>query len=241
MSAVDGGTPRETRRRHLGAVLRQVHLSGPVSRAALANRLGSNRSTILALTTRLAAAGLVAEQASGATGRAGRPFLVVRPEGRPLVRPGLRRGDGPDGRRPVGLGGTVLERHEAARRRSWDADLDEVVDVLAGFGRALVDAAPGSARCVGIGASYCGLVRAADGRVRPAPIWVGPTWTSRPRSAGEPGHMIINRYDGRPCTCGARGCLEGAGGRGGPAEAGGTRRRSGRPGRERAPLWTPAR
>lgn len=170
MSAVKGGTPQEEiRRHHLGAVLRQVHLTGPISRAALANRLGLNRSTIMTLTTQLTAAGLVREEASGATGRAGRPSLVVRPEsGRWYVLAFDVAVDRLVAAR-VGLGGTVLERREAARRRSRHADFDEVVGVLAGFGRALVDAAPPSARCVGVGASYCGLVRAADGMVHLAP------------------------------------------------------------------------
>ncbi|WP_225993487.1 ROK family transcriptional regulator [Actinomadura rudentiformis] len=164
-----GGTPQEIRRHHLGAVLRQVHLTGPISRAALANRLGLNRSTILALTTQLTAAGLVYEGASGSTGRAGRPSLVVRPESdRWYVLAFDVAVDRLVAARVV-LGGAVLERREAARRRSRYADLDEVVGVLAGFGRALVDAAPRSARCVGVGVSYCGLIRAADGMVRLAP------------------------------------------------------------------------
>lgn len=165
-----GDTRQEDiRRRHLGAVLRQVHLAGAISRAELANRLGLNRSTILALATQLTAAGLVREEASGATGRVGRPSLVVRPEsGRWYVLAFDVAVDRVVAAR-VGLGGVVLERREAPRRRSRRADLDEVVGVLAGFGRALVDAAPRNARCLGVGTSYCGLVRAADGRVLLAP------------------------------------------------------------------------
>ncbi|MFI6705980.1 ROK family protein [Nonomuraea sp. NPDC050478] len=149
-------------------MLRQVHLAGAISRAALANRLGLNRSTILALATQLTAAGLVREEASGTTGRVGRPSLVVRPEsGRWYVLAFDVAVDRLVAAR-VGLGGLVLERREAPRRRRH-ADLDEVVGVLAGFGRELVDAAPRSARCLGVGTSYCGLVRAADGMVLLAP------------------------------------------------------------------------
>ncbi|MBA9004836.1 ROK family transcriptional regulator [Thermomonospora cellulosilytica] len=161
--------PEATRRRNLGVLLRLVHRYGAMSRAGLADRMGVNRSTILALTTQLTAAGLVREEASGATGRAGRPPLVVRPAGdRWYVLAFDVAVDRLVAAR-VGLGGTVLERREAARRRSRHADLDEVVGVLAGFGRELVAAAPPAARCVGVGASYCGLVRAADGMVRLAP------------------------------------------------------------------------
>ncbi|TXK36282.1 ROK family protein [Nonomuraea sp. C10] len=143
-------------------------MAGAISRAALANRLGLNRSTILALATQLTAAGLVREEASGTTGRVGRPSLVVRPEsGRWYVLAFDVAVDRLVAAR-VGLGGLVLERREAPRRRRH-ADLDEVVGVLAGFGRELVDAAPRSARCLGVGTSYCGLVRAADGMVLLAP------------------------------------------------------------------------
>jgi predicted NBD/HSP70 family sugar kinase len=62
----------------------------------------------------------------------------------------------------------VQQRLEAVRRRTYP-DLDYVVRVLAGFGTALVNAAPPDALCAGVGASFCGLVRAADGMVRLAP------------------------------------------------------------------------
>ena len=65
--------------RNLSRLLRHVHLSGTVSRADLAERMGLNRSTIMALTAELSAAGLVHEERPSFTGRAGRPSLVVRP------------------------------------------------------------------------------------------------------------------------------------------------------------------
>ena len=52
----------EGSRHNLGLLLRHVHLSGPLSRAALAQRMNLNRSTIMALTTKLNAAGLVSER-----------------------------------------------------------------------------------------------------------------------------------------------------------------------------------
>ncbi len=70
----------EIRRHNVGTLLRHVHLGGSVSRTELAERMKLNRSTILALTTELTAAGLVREELPADTGRAGRPSLVVRPE-----------------------------------------------------------------------------------------------------------------------------------------------------------------
>ena len=51
-------------------VLLEVLIHGPLSRAELAGRMGLNRSTILALTAELTAAGLVAEESPRDTGRA---------------------------------------------------------------------------------------------------------------------------------------------------------------------------
>ncbi|QFY09159.1 ROK family protein [Nonomuraea phyllanthi] len=188
-----------TRRRNLGAVLREVHRDGAVSRAELAERMGVNRSTILSLIVSLAATGLVREEPATATGRAGRPSLVVRAEsGRAYVLAFDVAVDRLVAAR-VGLGGIVLERKEAARRRGQD-DLDEVTGVLAAFGDALVTAAPPDAACVGIGMSYCGLIRAADGKVRLAPTmgWtdldIGPALGRRlglglPVAVGNEAHL----------------------------------------------------
>jgi predicted NBD/HSP70 family sugar kinase len=167
----------EIRRRNLGTLLRLVHLGGPASRSTLARRMGLNRSTIMALTAELTAAGLVEEERPRVTGRAGRPSLVVRPvPERAYVLAFDVAVDRLVAAR-VGLGGTVLDRRVAVRRRAG-ADLDEVVRVLAGFGRDLLDApgpaspaqsSAGESTCVGIAASYCGMIRPDDGMVRLAP------------------------------------------------------------------------
>lgn len=161
--------PRDdVRGRNLGALLRQVHLAGPLPRTALAQRLGLNRSTIMALTAELAAAGLVDEELPGQTGRAGRPSLLVRPA---CERVYVLAFDVAVDRlvaARVGLGGVVLERRESARLRAG-ADLEAVVSVLARFGRQLHRGAPAGSLCVGVGASYCGMIRPADGMVRFGP------------------------------------------------------------------------
>ncbi|MCW3842328.1 ROK family protein [Micromonospora yasonensis] len=157
-----------TRRRNLGTLLRHVHLGGSVSRAVLAERMGLNRSTIMALTGELTAAGLVGEEVPADTGRAGRPSLVVRPDaGRAYVLAFDVAVDWLVAAR-VGLGGVILDRRQAPRPRAG-ADLDRVVRVLADFGRRLHDAAPPGSVCVGVGASYCGMIRPGDGMVRYGP------------------------------------------------------------------------
>src|SRR3954466_15880516 len=140
-------------RSSLGDLLHHIHVSGALSRAALAERMGVNRSTILAWTAELAGAGLVREEHPAGTTGAGRPSLVVVPES---SRVWVLAFDVAVDRlvaARVGLGGRVLERREAARPRAG-VDLDMVVRKLAELGQELVD--PGSL-CVGVGASYCGM------------------------------------------------------------------------------------
>ncbi|MEU4625859.1 ROK family protein [Actinoplanes sp. NPDC023801] len=155
-------------RASLGTLLRHVHVSGPLSRAALAGRMGVNRSTILALTSELAAAGLVGEENPATPAGAGRPSLVVRPAtDRVFVLAFDVAVDRLVAAR-VGLGGTVLDRRETTRPRTG-ADLDTVVGGLAALGRDLHDAAPPGTVCAGVGASYCGMIRPGDGMVRYGP------------------------------------------------------------------------
>ncbi|MFI7233221.1 ROK family protein [Nonomuraea angiospora] len=239
-----------------------------MSRAALGRRMGLNRSTIMDLTAELAAAGLVREGVPIGRGRAGRPSIVVMPEQGTLY--GLAFDVAVDRllAARVGLGGRVLDRREAVRTRAG-VDLEDVVGVLAAFGRELVVGAGPGALCVGVGASYCGLIRRADGTVRYGPHlgWVDQAFgaelaaglglglpvevgneahlgaiAEHVRGAGcdvdnliylhgdvgvgggiivggklldgdggygcELGHMLVNPFDGRPCLCGSRGCLE---------------------------------
>jgi len=155
-------------RSSLGKLLRHVHLAGPLSRAALAGRMGVNRSTILSLTADLVAAGLVREEHPAATTGAGRPSLMVCPESE---RVHVLAFDVAVDRliaARVGLGGAILDRRQATRPRAG-VDLDRVVGVLAGFGRELYEAAPDGSVCVGVGASYCGMIRPGDGTVRYGP------------------------------------------------------------------------
>jgi predicted NBD/HSP70 family sugar kinase len=163
-----GRVPEDPRRRNLGTLLRHVHLTGPMSRTDLADRMGVNRSTVLALIADLRAAGLVHEEPPAGARRAGRPSLVVRPAPERIYVLAFDVAVDRLVAARVALGGTVLDRREAVRPRSGP-DLDSVVAVLADLGRALHRAAPPDAVCAGLGASYCGLIRPADGTVRYGP------------------------------------------------------------------------
>ncbi|MBU2665315.1 ROK family transcriptional regulator [Actinoplanes bogorensis] len=182
----------------LGTLLHHVHVSGPLSRAALAERMGVNRSTILALTAELAGAGLVTEERPAGTTGAGRPSLVVRPSPHVFVlaidvavdRLTVAR---------VGLGGQILDRRSAGRTRTG-VDLDTVVRKLASLGHELLSEAPAESVCVGVGASYCGMIRPGDGMVRYGPEmgWVDQAFgtelaraldISRPVAVGNEAHL----------------------------------------------------
>ncbi|WP_211193329.1 ROK family transcriptional regulator [Actinoplanes sp. TBRC 11911] len=156
-------------RSSLGTLLHHVHVSGPLSRAALAARMGVNRSTILALTSELVAAGLVREEhPRGTTGAAGRPSLVVRPESERVYVLAFDVAVDRLTAARVGLGARVLDSRAAPRPRAG-VDLDAVVGTLAGLGRDLYREAPRGSVCMGIGASYTGMIRPVDGMVRYGP------------------------------------------------------------------------
>ncbi|MEV0543371.1 ROK family transcriptional regulator [Nocardia salmonicida] len=160
--------PDEIRTRNLAALLRHVHVSGPVSRAELAERMGLNRSTILALTTDLAAAGLVSEELPRQTGRAGRPSLVVRPESERVYVLALDVGADRLAVARVGLGGVILDRRETPRD-STAFDPDEVIESLAVMAETMIGSAGPDSVCVGVGLAFCGMVRECDGVVRYGP------------------------------------------------------------------------
>ncbi|MEO5873833.1 MAG: ROK family transcriptional regulator [Streptosporangiaceae bacterium] len=161
-------SPEEVRRHNLGTLLRHVHLHGPASRALLAERMGLNRSTIMALTSDLTAAGLVTEELPKQTNKAGRPSLVVRPESTRFYVLALEVGADRLVAARVGLGGFVLDRREVSRPRD-SFDPEDVSATLATMARQLVRKARADTVCVGAGAAFCGIVRQQDGVIRYGP------------------------------------------------------------------------
>jgi predicted NBD/HSP70 family sugar kinase len=261
-----GPSQEEIRRQNLGALLRYVHLHGPTSRSELTTALGLNRSTIGALTTDLAAAGLVSEVAPRETRRAGRPSPVVRPESTRVYAYAYSIEVDRLRAARVGLGGIVLDQREQPRPRGLMAD--GTVPLLAKLVKEMQESVPARSVYVGAGVAVCGMVRHDDGVVRLSPHtgWVdeplGPAladelgcgspvlvgnvadvsaFAEHTRGAavgcdnviylygdvgvgagiiaggrrvtghggygGEAGHMVV-RPDGRPCSCGSRGCWE---------------------------------
>jgi predicted NBD/HSP70 family sugar kinase len=262
-----GPSQEEIRRQNLGALLRQVHVHGALSRAELTAALGLNRSTIGALTSDLVAAGLVREELPSGHGRAGRPSLLVLPESTKVFVYAFAIGVDRLTAARVGLGGVILDRRETIRARG-ELTPSQVIEPLAAFVSQMQRATPKDAVCLAAGVAVSGMVRRADGMVRLGPH-IG--WVDEPLGAavrgvvasdvaisignqadmaalaehirgaaadsenvvylhgdvgvgggiiaggrpvaghggygGEVGHIVVNP-NGRPCSCGSRGCWE---------------------------------
>jgi predicted NBD/HSP70 family sugar kinase len=163
-----GPSQEEIRRQNLGALLRQVHVRGALSRAELTMALGLNRSTIGALTADLTAVGLVSEELPRETGRAGRPSLVVRPQSERVFVYALSIGVDRLTAARIGLGGVVLDRRETVRARG-ELPPSAVAQPLAEFVRQMQRDAPADTCSIGCGVAFGGMVRRADGMVRLGP------------------------------------------------------------------------
>lgn len=161
-----GRTVESVRRANLGSILGTVHREGPLSRAALTEATGLNRSTIADLVGTLVSFGLVAERAPDPSHRVGRPSpvvcvdpsvvaIAVNPEvdALEIAAVGLDRGI-----RAV----VVLPQDQLLSPASTASLIAAQID--AWRTQELADA-----RILGIGLAVPGLVRTEDGVVRDAP------------------------------------------------------------------------
>lgn len=168
------GTVEGVRRANLSRVLRLVHEDGPLSRAALTEMTGLNRSTIGALVADLVTAGLASEGAPEVHRRVGRPSpsvaaaadvvaIAVNPEVDALTVAA------------VGLDRAIVQREriELEELISAERAVALTTDVIDRWR----DGALAAHRIAGIGVAVPGLVRTADGLVRRAPHL---DWTDAP-------------------------------------------------------------
>ncbi|GAA2985480.1 putative NBD/HSP70 family sugar kinase [Microbacterium terrae] len=154
------------RQRNLARLLRLVHVDGPLSRAALTEATGLNRSTIADLVGRLVDEGLVEERAPDPARRVGRPSPVVVADPRVVAVTANPEVDALT-LAAVGLDRTIRlrERIEVDHLLSPDETATLIADRITAWRAGdLADA-----RIIGVGLAVPGLVRAADGLVRNAP------------------------------------------------------------------------
>ena len=166
-TSLAGATQDELRRHNFGRLVGLLHVNGSMSRADLTRLTGLNRSTVGALTTDLALAGLVRERAPVGRG-VGRPSIVVAPNSDGVFALAFDLRVERTVAAVVGLGGVVLARQEVrhSRRHTAPAEvLREVERLASGF----LAEAPDGAVCVGVGVAIPGVVRHTDGLVRFAP------------------------------------------------------------------------
>ena len=159
-------TQEEVRRHNLGVLLSLLHVRGPASRAELTAVSGLNRSTVRALITELADAGLVSEAAPVGRGGAGRPSILVEPRSEAVWALAVDIGVEHLSAARVGLGGVVLDRREGRQPRG-DGGVLQVLDRV----RALVEPLLATATTdpVGIGVAVPGMVGGPGQLVRLAP------------------------------------------------------------------------
>jgi predicted NBD/HSP70 family sugar kinase len=163
-----GATQDEVRRHNLGVLLGLLHVHGSASRSELTALTGLNRSTVGALTSELADAGLVRESAPVGRGGAGRPSILVQPESERVYVLALDVGVDHLTAARVGLGGAVLDRREIRQVRG-EYQIGRILRQAERLARAVLASAEPDSVCVGVGASVCGVVRHSDGLVRFAP------------------------------------------------------------------------
>lgn len=166
--------PEGVRQRNLARVLRLVHLEGPLSRSALTDATGLNRSTIGDLVAELVTAGLAHEGAPDPRRRAGRPSPNVSANPR-LVAIAVHPEVDALEIAAVGLDRILVARvrEDRAQLLTPDETVERVARQIEEWQRDILT----DARIVGIGVAVPGLVRSADGRIRHAPHL---QWTDTP-------------------------------------------------------------
>jgi predicted NBD/HSP70 family sugar kinase len=188
-------TQEEVRRHNLGVLLRLLHVRGATARADLTAVTGLNRSTVRALTTELAEAGLVRESAPVGRGGAGRPSILVEPRSEQVWALAVDIGVEHVTAARIGLGGVLLDRVESRQPRG-DTDVQAVLDRL----RTLVEPLlAGRASPVGIGVAVPGMVGGPDDLVRFAP---NMGWIDVPL-----GRLVAAALGGPPVSVGNEGDL----------------------------------
>ena len=162
-----GATQDEIRRHNLSALLRRVHVRGPLSRAELTEWLGLNRSTVGDLVGELVSLGLVREDLPPHRIGAGRPSPIVRPQSARVHVLAVDIRVESITVAIVGFGGTITERIEVERHS--DAGPATVAGTIARAARELWSRRARNDRLIAVGVAVAGVVRRRDGLVHFGP------------------------------------------------------------------------
>lgn len=135
-----GQRSETVRRANLSAIVRELHLRGPLSRSELVERTGLTRSGIRAVLGDLVAYGLVREERATSQGVPGRPSPLVWPNPDGAVVLALDIAVDSLAVAAVGLGGEIHDSVRVDRPRGRFS-VDETVDDLVELSR-LIRARP---------------------------------------------------------------------------------------------------
>ncbi len=159
-------TPEAVRTQNLALLLGMLHRDGALSRAALTERSGLNRSTIADLVGLLDEAGIVTQRAPDPSRRVGRPSPVVSVSDSVAVIAAHPEVDALEVA-AVGLDRRVIVRTRVEYDTAPTAGdaVEHIAEVVARWR----ESALAAHRLVGAGVAVPGLVRRGDGLVRDAP------------------------------------------------------------------------
>lgn len=163
-----GQRSETVRRANLSAILRELHVGGPLSRSALVALTGLTRSAIRGLIGELVAGGLVREERNEPAGIPGRPSPLVRPDADATVALAIEINVDSLAVALVGLGGAIHELVRVDRPRAH-LSLDEIVSDVVDLVAPIRSGRPLEETLVGVGVAVAGVVRRTDGQVRLAP------------------------------------------------------------------------
>lgn len=182
-----GQRSETVRRANLSAIVRELHVRGPLSRSQLVARTGLSRTGIRGLINELSSSELVSEERASSQGTPGRPSAVVRPN--PDAAVVLALEIAVDSLAVavavavVGLGGAVhhLARVDRPRDRF---SIDETVADLADLAQLVQARPPVRDALIGVGVAVVGrppgCARASWRRSRRPPDRRRPRWRPSP-------------------------------------------------------------
>jgi len=163
-----GQRSETVRRANLSAIVRELHLRGPLSRSELVERTGLTRSGIRAVLSDLVSLDLAREERAASQGAPGRPSPVVRPNPAGASVLALEIAVDSLAVGVIGLGGEVADLVRVDRPRGRFS-LDETVDDLVELARVVRARAKSRNSLTAVGVAVAGIVRRSDGVVRMAP------------------------------------------------------------------------
>ena len=163
-----GQRSETVRRANLSAIVRELHLRGPLSRSELVAWTGLTRSAIRSLVGDLVAGDVVVEDGAVRLGTPGRPSPQVRLIADRIVVIALEIAVDSLAVAIVGLGGRVHWKERVDRPRAHSS-VDDIVSDLAFLVARAQDQRPTDGSPIGVGVAVAGLVRPTDGVVAVGP------------------------------------------------------------------------